>query len=74
MSCSRSIRNRGLWKVPHVSNCYLIQGAIMNNPNTRPSYAKMNGLASDASFSANMRLRDVEMFVTNRFDFGHFRS
>ena len=58
--------------MPHVSSCYLIQGAIMSNPNTKPSYAEMNGLDSDASFSANMRLRDVEMFVTNRFDFGHF--
>ena len=73
MSRSHSIQNRGLWKVPHISNCYLIQGAIMSNPNTRPSYVQMNGLDSDASFTANMRLKDVEMFVTNRFDFGHFR-
>ena len=58
--------------MPHVSSCYLIQGAIMSNPDTKPSYAEMNGLDSDASFSANMRLRDVEMFVSNRFDFGHF--
>ena len=73
MSRSHSVQNRGLWKVPHVSNCYLIQGAIMSNANTRPSYVQMNGLDSDDSFTANMRLKDVEMFVTNRFDFGHFR-
>ena len=54
-----------------VANCYLIQAAIITNPDTTPSYAKIDGMNSEDSFCADMGLVGVDMFVSNRFDFGH---
>lgn len=61
---------RGLWNVPFVSSCYLISGAIIHNPDTRPSYVhKM--LDPDMALMANIRAKDIFIYVTNRLNFGH---
>ena len=68
--------DRGLWKVPLARNCYMIRGDVIINSNTRPEFAAKNetspdAMDSDVNFSADMRSKDVDLFVSNRFDFGH---
>lgn len=61
---------RGLWNVPFVSSCYLIQGSLIHDPHTRPSYIhKM--LDPDMALMANLRANDEFIFVSNRLNFGH---
>jgi len=61
---------RGLWNVPFVSNCYLIQGSLIHNEETRPSYVhKM--LDPDMALMANIRAKGEFIYVTNRLNFGH---
>ncbi|XP_043475524.1 procollagen-lysine,2-oxoglutarate 5-dioxygenase isoform X1 [Leptopilina heterotoma] len=61
---------RGLWNVPFISSCYLINSTIISNKETRPLYTK-GDLDPDMSFALNNRLKDVFMYVSNRMDFGH---
>ena len=61
---------RGLWNVPFISSCYLIQGSLIINKKTRPNYV-YNLLDPDMAFATNLRANDVFMFVTNRVNFGH---
>ncbi|GFG29485.1 hypothetical protein Cfor_05047, partial [Coptotermes formosanus] len=61
---------RGVWNVPYVSGCYLINGTLIRQPETKPSYV-YNDLDADMAFCTNMREKDVFMHVTNRVDFGH---
>ncbi|KAK7792169.1 hypothetical protein R5R35_005128 [Gryllus longicercus] len=61
---------RGLWNVPYVSACYLINASVINNPETRPIYSDEQ-LDPDMSFCKTMRDRNVFMYVSNRMDFGH---
>ncbi|XP_067005007.1 procollagen-lysine,2-oxoglutarate 5-dioxygenase isoform X2 [Anabrus simplex] len=61
---------RGLWNVPYIRACYLINGTVINNPETRPSY-DYDRLDPDMAFCANMRKKDVFLYVSNRMDFGH---
>ena len=57
--------------MPHVTSCYLVRGDVILNPKTRPSYLNALPQDADVAFCANARRQDVDMFVTNRFDFGH---
>nr|CAD7453420.1 unnamed protein product [Timema tahoe] len=59
-----------VWNVPYVSGCYLINGSVIANTETRPSYA-FDNLDPDMAFCSNMREKDIFMFVSNRMDFGH---
>jgi hypothetical protein len=68
--------DRGLWKVPLARNCYMIRGDVIINSKTRPDFAAKtetspDAMDSDANFSADMRSKDVDLFISNRFDFGH---
>ena len=77
------ISSRGLWNVYYVTSCYLIRGEIIHNQTTRPQFEKgysrqleeyrtMNTLYDfDTVFGQNMRGIDIEMFVTNREEFGY---
>ncbi|XP_065582274.1 procollagen-lysine,2-oxoglutarate 5-dioxygenase 1-like isoform X1 [Artemia franciscana] len=61
---------KGLWNVPYISGCYLVQGYLIHNPETKPSY--INGLLDpDMAFCTNMREKDVFMYVSNRLNWGH---
>jgi len=61
---------RGLWNVPYITSCYLVQGEVIHNPKTKPSYIhKLQD--ADMAFCTNMRASDVDMYVTNRLDWGH---
>lgn len=63
-------QRRGLWNVPFVTHVYLIQGNIIHNAKTKPSYIH-NLLDADMAFCTNMRNNDVYLYVTNRLDWGH---
>ncbi|KAK1117502.1 hypothetical protein K0M31_016535 [Melipona bicolor] len=61
---------RGLWNVPFINNCYLINARLIRNKNTRPSYSE-GDLDADMAFAYANRERYIFMYVTNRLDFGH---
>ncbi|XP_069690681.1 procollagen-lysine,2-oxoglutarate 5-dioxygenase 1 isoform X2 [Periplaneta americana] len=61
---------RGVWNVPYVSGCYLVNASLIKQPETKPSYVH-NQLDADMAFCYNMREKDVFMYVNNRVDFGH---
>ena len=45
---------RGMWNVPYVTGCYLINGTLIRQPKTKPSYV-YNDLDADMAFCTNMR-------------------
>nr|XP_050853381.1 procollagen-lysine,2-oxoglutarate 5-dioxygenase [Vespula vulgaris] len=61
---------RGLWNVPFISNCYLINATLIKNKATRPSYS-VDDLDPDMAFAYINRERYIHMYVSNRLDFGH---
>ncbi|XP_017754981.1 PREDICTED: procollagen-lysine,2-oxoglutarate 5-dioxygenase 1 isoform X1 [Eufriesea mexicana] len=61
---------RGLWNVPFISNCYLVNATLISNKNTRPSYSEAD-LDTDMAFAYANRERSIFMYVSNRVDFGH---
>ncbi|XP_076684470.1 procollagen lysyl hydroxylase isoform X1 [Andrena cerasifolii] len=61
---------RGLWNVPFISNCYLINATLIRNKETRPSYSE-GELDADMAFAYANRERSIFMYVSNRLDFGH---
>ncbi|XP_063988127.1 procollagen-lysine,2-oxoglutarate 5-dioxygenase [Diachasmimorpha longicaudata] len=66
------IRNkrRGLWNVPYITNCYLINVTLLSNPETRPVYT-IEEIEPDMAFAMTNRHRDIFMYINNRYDFGH---
>lgn len=63
-------KRRGLWNVPYIANCYLINVTLINNPETRPVY-DLEDLEPDMAFAVMNRHRDIFMYINNRVDFGH---
>ncbi|XP_012246247.1 procollagen-lysine,2-oxoglutarate 5-dioxygenase [Bombus impatiens] len=61
---------RGLWNVPFISNCYLINATLISNKETRPSYSE-GDLDTEMAFAYANRERNIFMYVSNRVDFGH---
>ncbi|XP_012233365.2 procollagen-lysine,2-oxoglutarate 5-dioxygenase isoform X2 [Linepithema humile] len=61
---------RGLWNVPFVSNCYLINATIIANKATRPTYED-GDLDTEMAFARGNRQRGLFMYVSNRLEFGH---
>ncbi|CAK9826971.1 Procollagen-lysine,2-oxoglutarate 5-dioxygenase [Anthophora retusa] len=61
---------RGLWNVPFINSCYLINATLISNKKTRPSYAE-GDLDTDMAFAYANRERSIFMYVSNRLDFGH---
>ncbi|XP_014231000.1 procollagen-lysine,2-oxoglutarate 5-dioxygenase 1 isoform X1 [Trichogramma pretiosum] len=61
---------RGLWNVPFISNCYLVNATLLAHEDTRPVYEDPE-LDPDMSFASAYRRRNVFMYVSNRLDFGH---
>ncbi|XP_012056957.1 PREDICTED: procollagen-lysine,2-oxoglutarate 5-dioxygenase 1 [Atta cephalotes] len=61
---------RGLWNVPFVSNCYLINATIIANKATRPTY-ETGDLDTEMAFAHGNRQRGLFMYVNNRLEFGH---
>ncbi|XP_031829351.1 procollagen lysyl hydroxylase isoform X1 [Nomia melanderi] len=61
---------RGLWNVPFVSSCYLINATLISKKETRPSYL-MGDLDTEMAFAESNRDRSIFMYVSNRIDFGH---
>ncbi|XP_020286175.1 procollagen-lysine,2-oxoglutarate 5-dioxygenase 3 isoform X2 [Pseudomyrmex gracilis] len=61
---------RGLWNVPFISNCYLINATIIANKATRPSYED-GDLDTEMAFAQANRQRGLFMYVSNRLEFGH---
>ncbi|XP_034933747.1 procollagen-lysine,2-oxoglutarate 5-dioxygenase isoform X1 [Chelonus insularis] len=63
-------KRRGLWNVPYINNCYLINVTIIDNPATRPLY-NYEDLDPDMAFAVTNRYRQIFMYVSNRLEFGH---
>lgn len=63
-------QRRGLWNVPYISECYLIEASVLRNPRTRPNYVR-NLLDPDMALCENLREAGVFMHVNNRIEFGH---
>ncbi|KAL7305929.1 hypothetical protein TKK_0001404 [Trichogramma kaykai] len=66
----RYVNCRGLWNVPFISNCYLVNATLLAHEDTRPVYEDPE-LDPDMSFASAYRRRNVFMYVSNRLDFGH---
>lgn len=62
---------RGLWNVPFINNCYLINATIFERYDRSKLKFTYENLDADMAFCANMRDLDVFLYVTNREDFGH---
>ncbi|XP_045601648.1 procollagen-lysine,2-oxoglutarate 5-dioxygenase 1 [Procambarus clarkii] len=61
---------RGIWNVPYITGVYLIQKALLENPETRPNYIfKLHD--ADMALAVNMREKGVFMYVSNMEDYGH---
>ena len=60
----------GLWNVPFISAVYLIQGKLIQNPETRPNFVYGN-LDADMAFCKNLRDNGIFFYVSNRLNFGH---
>lgn len=73
-------KRRGLWRVQWVSKCYLIRGDVVLDEKTRPSYDFHrnefhhepfgSNEPYDLAFSRQMTRNHIDLFVSNRFDFG----
>lgn len=61
---------RGLWNVPFVSSCYLVNASLLADASTRPLYSEAD-LDADMAFAQANRRRDIFMHLSNRLDFGH---
>ncbi|KMQ98949.1 procollagen- -oxoglutarate 5-dioxygenase 3 [Lasius niger] len=62
--------DKGLWNVPFVSNCYLINATIIANKATRPTYEDAD-LDTEMAFAHGNRQRGLFMYINNRLEFGH---
>ncbi len=66
---------RGLLSVGVVTSCYLIRGDVILDPKTKPSYVLPDDVPldinSDILFSDSMSGHDIDLFASNRYDFGH---
>ncbi|XP_065349170.1 multifunctional procollagen lysine hydroxylase and glycosyltransferase LH3 isoform X2 [Cloeon dipterum] len=62
---------KGVWNVPHISACYLVQGSILADEHLRPTYTSSRGVDPDMAFCESLRHNDIFMFVDNLKDFGH---
>ncbi|XP_070153954.1 procollagen-lysine,2-oxoglutarate 5-dioxygenase isoform X1 [Polyergus mexicanus] len=69
MEIIKNVR-RGLWNVPFVSSCYLINATIIANKATRPSYEDVD-LDTELAFAQGNRQRGLFMYLNNRLEFGH---
>ncbi|XP_044597934.1 procollagen-lysine,2-oxoglutarate 5-dioxygenase isoform X1 [Cotesia glomerata] len=63
-------KRRGLWNVPYIANCYLMNVTIISHAETRPVFVA-NDLDPDMSFAITNRQRGIFMYVNNRLEFGH---
>lgn len=62
--------HRGLWNVPFISGVYLINGSLLQDEDTKPSYIN-NLLDADMAFCLNNRNNGIFMHISNRVDWGH---
>ncbi|GLV38762.1 procollagen lysyl hydroxylase [Carabus blaptoides fortunei] len=62
---------RGLWNVPFISNCYVINATILRQYDRKKLGHVFNNFDADMSLCTNIRNLGVFMYVSNRVDFGH---
>lgn len=61
---------RGLWNVPYINSCYLVNATLLSDKDTRATYVH-ESLDPDMAFCHNLRDKGTFMFVSNLHDFGH---
>lgn len=62
---------RGLWNVPFINNCYLVNMTIFQKHDRSKIKFVRDNLDADMALCANLRDLDVFLYVSNREDFGH---
>ncbi|XP_052126964.1 procollagen-lysine,2-oxoglutarate 5-dioxygenase 1 [Frankliniella occidentalis] len=65
-----NLERRGLWNVPYISGCYLVNATILADKKSQPSYS-FGTLDPDMAFCHSLREKGSFMFVSNLHDFGH---
>lgn len=59
---------RGLWNVPYITHCYLVNATILPSLSGVYDDAKLD---PDMAFCKKLRDKGIFMYVENRFDAGH---
>lgn len=62
---------RGLWNVPFINNCYLLNTTIFQKHDRSKIKFVRDNLDADMALCANLRDLDIFLYVSNREDFGH---
>lgn len=62
---------RGLWNVPFISSCYLVNGTLLRKYDRSKLTFAHDFMDADMAFCNSLRKLDVFMYVSNRVDFGH---
>ncbi|CAO1438406.1 unnamed protein product [Diamesa hyperborea] len=57
---------RGIWNVPHISNCYLIKSSVLN----KLSYTQTD-VDPDMAFTEHLRSQNLFMHACNLNNYGH---
>ena len=57
---------RGIWNVPHISNCYLIKSSVLN----KLSYSQTD-VDPDMAFTEHLRSQNLFMHACNLNNYGH---
>ncbi|KAF5287566.1 hypothetical protein FQA39_LY15895 [Lamprigera yunnana] len=64
-------KRKGLWNVPFISSCYLVNATVLKKYNRNQLHYNKDNLDADMAFCANLNHLDVFMYVSNRLEFGH---
>lgn len=62
---------KGVWNVPFITNCYLINMSILRKPGAKAVTYTKDGIDSDMVFCASLRDLGIFMHVSNEMEFGH---
>lgn len=62
---------RGLWNVPYISSCYLVNATLLTKYNPKQLSFVKDDLDADMAFCQYLRDLDIFMYISNRLDFGH---
>uniref|UniRef100_A0A8D8WHN7 procollagen-lysine 5-dioxygenase n=1 Tax=Cacopsylla melanoneura TaxID=428564 RepID=A0A8D8WHN7_9HEMI len=61
---------KGIWNVPYITNCYLINMSVIKNYKIKTVYT-LDTLDPDMAFCTNLRNRDIHMKIDSTQDYGH---
>ncbi|XP_075991583.1 procollagen lysyl hydroxylase isoform X2 [Anticarsia gemmatalis] len=62
---------KGIWNVPFITNCYIINTAVLRTSSAKSVTYTKDGLDPDMAFCSTLRELGIHMHVSNEMDFGH---